>query len=225
MAFAIPGIVASGNQTPVCTYASLRSYTQYYSTSSSCAIPNKPSGTVEGDLMVCIVQFNADVTITPPTGWTEIDTDNGISTTASVSLFYKVAGASEPSNYLFCGSTTRVGAVLATFSGSFDSNPSNGTPVETQQTTTSSTDATADAMTLTSGCAMVLYLGSYDQASGATWTAPAGWTHACANSGTNVYIGYKTFAASGSTGSVGYTCSDTSSIKTQWLWSFIRNDT
>lgn len=210
-----------------CTYPSFRSVAEAYATSGTSNTVNKPSGTVSGDVLVAIINVNANVTITAPADWVLIDEDDGIASTATVITYYKVAGGSEPSTYSWSwGTNSRNGCAIACFSGSFDSDPSNGTFSYSTQASSANTDVTVSAMTLTAGCAMVFYLGAYDQTAGATWGEPGSWVAATADDGTNnVYIGYNTFASSGSTGSVAYTCSSTNSYKVMWLWSIRRNDT
>src|SRR5678810_1476683 len=61
---------------------------------------NKPTGTVSGDVMVAHLIDEGNHTITPPSGWTQID--NQLVTSGSsirAASFYKVAGGSEPSSY------------------------------------------------------------------------------------------------------------------------------
>ena len=207
-----------------CDYPAYVASAETYSTSGSNCVINKPSGTTEGDLMVAIIQFNANTTITPPTDWIQIDEDDGISSVATVIIYYKIAGASEPSDYTWTASSTRHGGIIATFSGSFDSDPSNGAFSYVYISSAVETDVSADAMTLADGCAMVIYAGAYDQVAASVWTPPLGWDDACANAGgNNVYLGYKTFENSGSTGSVGYSIDETNAYKIAWLWSFVTN--
>lgn len=220
------GIKASSIQIITgCNYPTYVASAETYATSGTNCIVDKPSGTTEGDIMIAIIHFNGNVTITPPTDWITIDEDDGVASGATVLLYYKIAGASEPSSYTWTSSVSnRHGAIIATFSGSFDSDPSNGTFSYDYQDNSASTDVAVASMTLTNGCAMVLYLSAYDQASGGVWTAPSEWTDACANAGgNNVYIGYKTFENSGSTGSVNYSIDETNSYKVSWLWSFVTN--
>jgi hypothetical protein len=218
------GIKASSIQ-PSCNYPVYVASAEAYATSGTDCVINKPTGTVQGDVMVAVINFNSNITVTAPSGWTTIDEDDGIPSAGTALIYYKVAGASEPTTYTWQGSASnRYGGVIATFTGSFNSDPSNGTFSYAISATTSTTNVTANAMTLTSGCAMVVYLGAYDQVAGNVWTKPSGWTDACLNNGTNnAYIGYKTFANSGSTGTVAYTINSANAYKVMWLWSFVTN--
>lgn len=80
---------------------------------------NKPTGTQQNDLMVAIVQTDASSSWTSPAGWTEVADKGG---KPGVSVAYKVAGASEGSNYTFTagssGDTT--GSILTYRSATYD---------------------------------------------------------------------------------------------------------
>ena len=67
----------------------------------SSLVINKPTGTVEGDLMIASMDANTALTWTGDTGWTEL-ADQGAN--PSLRIAYKVAGASEPSSYTFTAS-------------------------------------------------------------------------------------------------------------------------
>lgn len=75
----------------------------------------RPTGTVSGDLLVAQVAFHTHDfvgTITPPSGWTTIRVDNDTSHEIQ-GVFWKVAMASEPANYMFTnttGDTSREGS-------------------------------------------------------------------------------------------------------------------
>lgn len=65
---------------------------------------NVPSGTLQGDLMlayfVTAVQSGANLSLSPPTGWTLIrEVYGGGSNSRHSCLYMKVAGSSEPGNY------------------------------------------------------------------------------------------------------------------------------
>ena len=95
--------------------------TSVTATSGTTLMVNKPSGVVAGSLLLAAVYVQASSipTITPPSGWTSLGTVSNASQRAQV--FYRVAGASEPTNYTFTSSLTIVAgtAVLEgyTFTG------------------------------------------------------------------------------------------------------------
>ncbi len=59
---------------------------------------NKPTGTVQGDVMVASISVRPNTaTITAPSGWTLVRRLDNTNTTAnSLAVYYKVAGSSEP---------------------------------------------------------------------------------------------------------------------------------
>lgn len=70
----------------------------------------KPTGTVEGDLMIAAMAADVGATWTGDTGWTEIAAQgSGASNGPGLRIAYKVAGASEGSSYTFVSSSTRAG--------------------------------------------------------------------------------------------------------------------
>ena len=73
---------------------------------------NKPTGTVEGDLMIALMSAETNSTWTGDTGWTEV-LDQG--TNPSLRVAYKSATASEPSSYTFTNNSNtngKSGAIL-----------------------------------------------------------------------------------------------------------------
>ena len=91
---------------------------QTYASDSSTGslIFTKPTGTLEGDILVAfIVYSSAGDTINPPTGFVEIEGGTG-TTSVTAKSYYKVAGDSEPTTYSFTSATTHGRAgVLSSF--------------------------------------------------------------------------------------------------------------
>lgn len=83
---------------------------------------NKPSGTAENDLMIAFVTSNEHGTITPPSGWTTVNTasvDDG-STDIALWILKRTATSSEPSTWTDGAvdvSSTRRTAVVVAYSG------------------------------------------------------------------------------------------------------------
>lgn len=74
---------------------------------------NKPTGTLEGDLMVAVMNAGGITTWTGDTGWTEVADQNA---QPSTRIAYKVAGASEPASYTFGADTSRIlSGTIATY--------------------------------------------------------------------------------------------------------------
>ena len=82
---------------------------------------NKPTGVVEGDVLIGVVQSQyydyADLTI--PTGWTFLEGRDSGTLGGHSKVAYKVAGASEPASYTFSASTngSHCHAMVIAFSG------------------------------------------------------------------------------------------------------------
>ena len=69
---------------------------------------NKPSGTVEGDVLVAMISVKAgvDLTINPPAGWTAVGQANTAIVSIRTGVWYKVAGASEGGSYAWTSTQT-----------------------------------------------------------------------------------------------------------------------
>lgn len=170
----------------------------------------KPTGTVDGDAMVAIVNANNSATITPPAGWTLINTVDPV-TEATISTYYKKA-SSEGSDYTFTiGSSERTSGGIISFSGSF---ASNFIDVSSVNSATGGTDAPrASSVTTTVANTMLVYLSSYDNSDTApVYTIAAGITQAVQTTGASkTIIGYKSQAAAGATGTINTTWDGSSS--------------
>lgn len=84
--------------------------------SATSATVAKPTGTVEGDVMLAFVaRFNSNTPPSAPSGWTVITSGAHGNTTAAFAVMGKVAGASEGSNYTF---TNAEEGTIITFHGS-----------------------------------------------------------------------------------------------------------
>jgi hypothetical protein len=84
-----------------------------------------PASTAAGNLLLANISISGgnQATVTPPSGWTEtLRTDND--TSVSVISYYKIASASEPSNYTWTidHQTTAKGAI-SQYTGIDSSNP------------------------------------------------------------------------------------------------------
>jgi len=88
-------------------------------TSASTLTINKPTGTLEGDLMVAVVNNSSNCSWTGDTGWTEV-ADQGSS--PSTRIAYKVAGASEGASYVFTSSAngTSSGTIVTYRNAAYD---------------------------------------------------------------------------------------------------------
>lgn len=132
------------------------------SSGASTIVVDKPAGTVEGDLMVAFCLSDNAGSWTGDTGWTEVlDFTGG----AALRIAYKVATASEPTNYTFTYSGSRVlrSAILTYRDAQFDT-------IGTVSTTISGTTHTAPEITVAdSGSALIAVWAAND--SGISWSA------------------------------------------------------
>lgn len=142
---------------------------------------DKPSGTVEGDLMVAFVAQRGLSTWTPPTDWTELkdqktaDDTNGA---GSATILYKVAGASEGASYVFTPSLTdtMAGFILRITGASSTPGIQNSGLVED-----TTDNASAEGTTITPGKECLLIMCVYACRSGAS-AAPTFSDYAIATS-------------------------------------------
>jgi MSHA pilin protein MshD len=135
---------------------------------------NKPTGTVQGDVMVAAIGFRpATATVTPPSGWTLVRSvqNNSGSGPPAVNVYRKVAGASEPANYAWTfSSSTGTAGGIQTFSGVDTTTPvdvEDGAPTAAAyaHTTPSIVTTVANTMLVTS-----YFTGNRD-----LWANPPTW--------------------------------------------------
>ena len=135
-----------------------------------------PAGTTASDVMVASIGVRPNTaTITAPAGWTLVRRiDNASATASSLAVYYRVATASEPASYAwtFSASTGSAGGIQ-TFSNVDTAAPIN---IDAGQNTGNALNHAAPSVTTTVANAMLVT--SYDFASSATWTPPAGMTEA-----------------------------------------------
>ncbi len=140
-------------------------------TASSSLTITKPTGSVQGDVMIAAITCDAaPVTITAPTGWTLIRKTTSASQT--LATYWHAPGASDPSSYMwtFSASVNSAGGIGA-FTGVSTTAPIN---VETGTSTSSSLSHAAPTVTPTLPRTMLLTWHAF--ASAATWTPPSGMT-------------------------------------------------
>ena len=138
----------------------------------------RPSDVAQGDVMLANIAINDGnmPSVTPPSGWTQIlRTDND--TSISIVSFWKVAGASEPSNYTWSLSPqTRAEGGITRYSGVDSSNPIDASAGNFGRGSV----ATASAITTTgSNHEVVAFFAAHVGANGlagAYFSTPAGMT-------------------------------------------------
>lgn len=87
----------------------------------------KPVGTASGDFLIAAVAARLAPAVTPPSGWTMVQDQTDPSSALRQVMFWKVAGASEPSSYTFTLDTGRgVAGVIVAYRGVSGINASAG---------------------------------------------------------------------------------------------------
>lgn len=136
---------------------------------------SKPSGVVDGDLMVAFIGCTGSaVTITPPAGWTAIRNDTDTSTINERS-FWKIASSEGASyDFTFSASTNCLGSIHRI------TGHDATTPIDASggQTNASSLSVTAPTITTATANTLLLFASVITSNGGgsATSTAPGGMT-------------------------------------------------
>jgi hypothetical protein len=181
-------------------------------------VVNKPTGIASGDFMLAILSTNSDRSLSI-SGWTLVSTE--ISANFSNTLWYKVAGGSEPSSYTVNasgGTLAAMGAAIIGFTGVNVSNPIN--VHQATATTTKAEPATGPSATLTGTTRKrVFYLRSARAGTGTvfTYSTAAGGVAELVDNGGFAGTGYShalywqtsDVTTSGSTSGIAITCSGT----------------
>jgi len=137
--------------------------------------------TALGDFLIVMIDQGGGV-VTPPAGWTLIGAANNGSNAV---VFWKIAGASEPSSYTFSwASSGTFDWAIASWSGV------SGTPIDRSSQTTGTSFGPYVASSVTPIGATDLLLCLWDVEWGGTYTPPAGMTTRVSVSGAgNTYLG------------------------------------
>ena len=158
---------------PVSSYPEFVALETYYTSPATSITVNKPTGTVEGDLMIFHLNIDTESqTINTLSGWTQIFFEaTGITMTSAA--YYKIAGASEPSDYTFDGWVNdRVRGTITTYRGVDQSTPIGNYSVDTSGTTSVS----ATSITATEN-SLLIFRNDYDTSGGLEMaTTPSGMT-------------------------------------------------
>ncbi|MGH7359206.1 MAG: Ig-like domain-containing protein, partial [Candidatus Rokuibacteriota bacterium] len=135
----------------------------------------KPAGTADKDLLVAHVTVRNNGTITAPAGWTQVVNAN-YSFYLRQSVWYKVAGASEPANYIWTFGTSgaAAGGVSAFYGIKTSTAPGPLHVADATPQTANSGTVTATSITTTTADALVLAL--FAARNNTTFTQAAGMT-------------------------------------------------
>lgn len=168
--------------------------------SATCA---KPSGTLDGHIMIAVIN-QANLTDTPAlAGWNLIEFSPDNATAIATTLLYKVASG-EGASYTFTATTPRKTAIL-TFSGQDGSNPILGSN-KNFTSGASTTTITPGSVTINEAdCASVL--GMHSANTTAAWTQPGGWNETTSGDARGGASAYQVFGAAPGATNPTLTCS------------------
>jgi hypothetical protein len=135
-----------------------RAITVTSSAAANSVVVNKPTGTVDGDLMLaifCHATGTTDVSLAAPAGWTMIGSA-GVNGDLNGKAWYHVA-ASEGASYTFTSSTSNDGVIMiASYSGVDTTTPIN-TSAQNYPASTSATCSIA-VTTTAANCMLVMFV-------------------------------------------------------------------
>jgi len=140
---------------------------------------NKPTGTVQNDVMIAAITFGQNPTVTPPSGWTLIKRVDNLDASgySSTAVYYKVAGASEPASYTW---TLSVAGCMASWIASYY-NVNTSTPIDVNNGQTnnsySAPNYTFSTPSITTNYGSEMIVAAFGTFGGIyTWTPPTGMT-------------------------------------------------
>jgi hypothetical protein len=150
--------------------------TTYDSSGSTSATLNKVSGTLEGDLNFCILT-RASATAAPttvPTGWVQV-ASNTVLGYLNERVYYKVAGASEPTSYTWqWAASAKTKGTLFAYYGQYDATGPIDTFSNTIYTTLNTTLRGA-SVTTSEDDTTLLFFGSTFNNNVTRTTTLSGW--------------------------------------------------
>lgn len=169
----------------------------------------KPTGVADGDLLIAVGYCATGWTLSPPSGWTEIESVSG--SVRNGKVWTKTAGGSEPATYVFPvspgGHNFGIAVAIAAYQDVGDVEDSSITEAA------SGTTATAPGVTSGGGSRFLLFYGLVQSSGdsldpGGGWTARLNVTEAGGAAGTQDGVTFfeKTVGA-GATGNVSATVS------------------
>lgn len=157
--------------------AALRGISSASSASTTFSV-SKPSGAAEGDVLIAFqtVAFGSASSMTTPSGgatWTLLTSVNGSDGIASIRVWWKVAGASEPTSYTFRQSSGNTGGftVIAAVHSA-----DTGTPLRAVGARSGESSVDTPGVTPTSTGAFEMRFVSGVGIDDVSWTPPTGYT-------------------------------------------------
>lgn len=190
----------------------------YESSSSTDVVLSKPTGTAEDDILFALVVDGlTSAPTSAPSGWTKLAENINSGILDYCAVYYKMAGASEPSTYTWTwASADSCSGQITTWRGSFDT----ADPIDSFSNTAytiSNTTVRAASFTVASDSSPVIFFGAaYTGPTQSTYTPPSGFTERL-DTGAGVSYFYLETAdnilSSGSTGVLDATLSNSTTSK------------
>lgn len=140
------------------------------SSSSSSGVCNKPTGTVDDDIMFALVMHETEYSNSVPSGWTSLG-QNTTGALGLVELFWKKA-ASEGTSWTWGFATAnKLRVLVVTYRDGFDLT----TPIDVTSNTaytTSNTTCRAASMSVAAANSPIIYFGALKRTVATTYTPP-----------------------------------------------------
>jgi hypothetical protein len=160
-----PGLVTATTGTSMTGEVTFRSVSTASEGVNATAVDvGKPAGTVQGDLLIASFTADGKPTLSPPdASWTLIEggAGNPVDNTPSFGVWYKIAGASEPSVYTFTSDAdTQLYIAVVRYDGQDPVSPINASAIA--NSTGSSTPTAPDVTTTVDGCRILRLFGADD---------------------------------------------------------------
>ncbi len=169
-----PGLITATTGTVGVTFQSVS--TAQVDTNVQAIDVDKPTGTAAGDLLIASFTSDGNRTLSPPDGsWVLIEGGGGnpVDMTPSFGVWYKIAGAFEPSVYTFSGgSSSQLYIAVLRYDGHDPVSPINASAIA--NSTGSSTPSAPDVTATVDGCKILRLFGADDDDT--PYTVPGGYT-------------------------------------------------
>lgn len=144
----------------------------YNNASSAAAVVPKPAGTVADDLMWAFLKSVNGAPTSAPSGWVYVADTDEAGSGSNFSLYYKVAGGSEPADYTWNFAVAgRLGGTIPTYRDGFNIS----TPLDVFSDTAytvSNTISRAAGMTVTAPNSPLIFFGGTHSSAEDTFTPP-----------------------------------------------------
>lgn len=166
------------------------------SAAATSRVVNKPTGVAQNDVLLAVVTHDGAADVVTASGWSLLQYVSGSDIHAGI--YYKIAGASEPSNYTFSTvGSHAIGASIVAYRNVYLSAPIDGYSI---QANAAGAAMPAPAVWSTSTQGRAVFLGGITNNSAAA--PPSSYTELVDSgaTGIRVYVAEKQLIANGSTG-------------------------